>query len=304
MKKIIYNIILGVTLLANQSAEAQYILPQPAGNEEEEFVSIIDSALPETVCDSVYTMPVAVRELPEGYMNLDTETAVHLTENIVASYPDWETVELNGKLRMEGLPLTPNVRIYMERNRSVSISIRAPFVGEVGRLEANADSVSAINKMNRTYSTYAVSDSPVPVDVSTLQCLLLGRINIPDYGQFGTETASLVDMYVTDNFQQILILPKQEAEIEGCSYGFVTDGEGMLADVIVTIDSAVDDSVTVEYNRDNDSTDIDILAAIGERIYNAQLELKAPKWNAGDLAPVVLGPKYRRLSFKDFLKAF
>ncbi|MDE5876717.1 MAG: DUF4292 domain-containing protein [Muribaculaceae bacterium] len=303
MKKIIYNILAGVILLANQSVEAQNTLLQTSGIKEEETLSI-ESTLPEVSCDSVYVATISVRELPEGYMNLDTEASTRLTEKIETAYTDWETVELNGKLRMEGLPLTPNIRIYMERDRSVSISIRAPFVGEVGRLEANSDSVSAINKMNRTYSTYAVSDSPVPVDVSTLQCLLLGRINIPGYGQFGNETASLVDMYITDNFQQILLLPKQEAEIEGCSYGFVTDGEGELGAVIVTIDSAEDDSVTVEYARDTDSTDIDILAAIGERVYSAQLELKAPKWNTEGLNPITLGPKYRKLPFRDFLKSF
>lgn len=303
VKKIIYNIFVGLTLLATKSAEAQYTISQVIGSEEEETVGN-PSVLPGMMCDSVYTDTVSIRELPEGYMNLDTGDVARMTENIVAGYTDWKTVELNGKLRMEGLPLTPSIRIYMERDCSVSISIRAPFVGEVGRFEANTDSVSAINKMNRTYSTYAVADSPVPVDVSTLQCLLLGRINIPGYGQFSNETASLVDMYINDSFQQVLLLPKQKAEIEGCSYGFVTDSEGELADVIVTIDSAEDDSVTVEYARNNDATDIDILAAIGERIYHAQLELKPPKWDSGDLAPFTPGPKYRRLPFRDFLKAF
>lgn len=256
------------------------------------------------VGDSSYMVSSPLRELPEGYMYADAATSARITANILSEYIDWETVELNGKLHMDGLPLSPSVRIYMERDRSVSISLRAPFVGEVGRLEANKDSVSVINKMNRTYSTYAVADSPVPVDVSTLQCLLLERINIPGSGQFDDETVALLDMYVTDNLQQMLLLPKHEVEIEGCSYGFVTDADGKLAAVIVTIDSAEDDSVTVEYTPKGDGTDIDILAAIGERIYRAQLELKAPKWNAEGFAPIVPGPKYRRLPFRDFLKAF
>ncbi len=291
MKKTIYNILVGLILIAtNLSALAQ--------SDTEMMLYGAEAG------DSIYTVSASVRELPEGYMSADNATAERITNNILSEYSDWETVELDGKLRMEGLPLTPNVKIYMERDKSVSISLRAPFVGEVGRLEANQDSVSVINKMNRTYSTYAVADSPVPVDVSTLQCLLLQRINIPGRGQLGEDTVSLLDMYMTEDFQQFLMLPKREVEIEGCSYGFVTDGEGKLVAIIVTIDSAEDDSVTVEYTPDGSGTDIDVLAAIGERIYRAQLDLKAPKWNVEGFASIVPGPKYRRLPFKEFLKAF
>ncbi|MBD5312140.1 MAG: DUF4292 domain-containing protein [Muribaculaceae bacterium] len=303
MKKIIYNILTAVMLLTALHTGAQNSEPLTTTVGEEE-ITVIEAPAPDTVCEITDKTPPTAEELPEGYAVADTMTATNLTDSILVGYTDWETVELNGKLRMEGLPLTPSVRIYMVRDSSVSISVRAPFVGEVGRLETNLDSVTAINKMGRTYSSYAVADSPVPVDVSTLQCLLLGRINIPGRGQLNVDTAPLLDIYVAEETDNRLLLPKHDAEIEGCSYGFVTDAGGELDAVIVTVDSTDNDSVTAEYNRNGDATDIDVLAAIGERIYVARLELKAPKWNTEGFAPIAPGVKYRCLSFRDFLKSF
>lgn len=68
---------------------------------------------------------------------------------IISSYTPWQSVELNGKLQMERLPLTPSVRIYMEYKQKIFISVRAPFVGEVGRVEIDSTQVVAVNRLKK-----------------------------------------------------------------------------------------------------------------------------------------------------------
>ena len=67
----------------------------------------------------------------------------------VKSYSNWGSVELNGKFRCSLLPISATVKIYMKKDKEIMASVRAPFVGEVARVEVAEDSVLIVNKMKQ-----------------------------------------------------------------------------------------------------------------------------------------------------------
>lgn len=70
---------------------------------------------------------------------------------ILPNYIDWQTAAMSGKLRMKKLPVSPSVGIFMRRNETISISVGASLLGEVGRIDIEGDTLLAVNKMKRVY---------------------------------------------------------------------------------------------------------------------------------------------------------
>ena len=71
--------------------------------------------------------------------------------DIIDSYMPWQSAEFSGKLKTDKLPVSPNVKIYMVRDSLLQISVRAPLLGEVGRLNLTHDEVLVVNKMKKIY---------------------------------------------------------------------------------------------------------------------------------------------------------
>ena len=72
-------------------------------------------------------------------VRLDEKAERKAAAKITAYYDDWKTVTLSGKLHIDGLPISPSAKIYMERGKKLVISLRAPLLGEVGTLEADSE---------------------------------------------------------------------------------------------------------------------------------------------------------------------
>lgn len=79
--------------------------------------------------DSVAASPDSVP--PE--IIIDIKAAV---DSISSGYDsEWLALSMQGKLSFTGLPIRPNVKIYMKRGESIIMSARAPIFGEVARVE-------------------------------------------------------------------------------------------------------------------------------------------------------------------------
>lgn len=236
---------------------------------------------------------------------VDDNRRSEIVGNITDDYTEWQTVAINGKLRMDGLPLSPSLRIFMRRGESVSISLRAPFVGEVARIEANNDSLTAINKMGRTYCSVAVDATALPVGIGQLQALLLGRVALAGVGELNLANLDNVEIYEDEDYGTVLC-PTGSAVIDGCTYGFTATPEGQLMQAVASVAQPSDVLVVASYSYPgtNGKKDIDVDAAVGEHSYQAQLELNAPDWEAKGFEPFEPTAKYRKLPLRDFLKSF
>ena len=115
----------------------------------------------------------AQNEIPVA---VDKKVKSTVIDSITAGYDSWTEVSMSGKLSSSILPVSPSVKIYMEKGKLVEISVSAFLVGEVARIEVDTKGALIVNKMNDTYTTVSNDriESVCPGGLEVLQNLLLG----------------------------------------------------------------------------------------------------------------------------------
>jgi hypothetical protein len=228
-----------------------------------------------------------------------------VVDSITSRWNDWETASISGKFRMAGLPLSPSVKIYMERDSSVFISLRAPLMGEVGRAEITDSAILVVNKMNKTYVEESLDKALAyyPGGISDIQDLLLGRIPIAGFGTLSHEIERVVDVYAEEDGTATLVV-NGEAEIPGFNYGFVIDSGFFPAALMVIPEAHPDVAVTLTYEYFVNGYDLTFTYQSEKRNYRGTLELDPPDWTGGSFDPIKLNSKYTRLDFDKFMKSF
>ena len=219
-------------------------------------------------------------------------------------YVDWDKVSLQGKLKMEGLPLSPTVKVFMQKDSLISMSIRAPFIGEAARIDITPDVITAVNKMNKTYVQENIEEflKYYPGDISDLQDLLLARFFLPGYNVSEISLDDLIDIYYEDN--QYNVIPKGEAEIDGIKYGFVVDSLFNPLMLIILPEENPDIELTALYDYKSRGYDLILNYQEGERIIAMDIEFKEPEWKGDIPKDIDLDKKYRKLSFGEFINSF
>lgn len=226
--------------------------------------------------------------------------------NIEIDYPEydnWEKVTLQGKLKMKGLPLSPSLKIFMQKDSLIDVSVRAPFVGEALRIEMSPDTITAVNKMNKTYFKEGINNflSYYPGDLSDVQDLLLARFFLPGIDISESDLEQVIDIYFEEN--QYNVIPKGEAEIEGIRYGFVVDNEFHPLMLIVLSDIRPDIELAATYEYKALGYDIMISYRDSDKLIEPVLELKKPEWKGEVSKGIDLEKKYRRLDITDFINS-
>lgn len=267
------------------------------GLQAQDSISIDSIDLPEitSLPDTVY------QQEDEVEIDLNTPSVSEINPN--GELP-WQSVSIQGKLKMQGLPLSPSLKIFMLRDSLIDLSVRAPFVGEAARILLTPDSVTAVNKMQKTYIKEGITDflKYYPGGLSDLQDLLMARIFIPGYDLSETLIEDLVDIYPEDG--QFNLVPKDIAEIEGIKYGFVVDEYFNPLTLVVLPQSRPDIEIDAFYRYNLKGYDIQLVYQEGDRAKELTLELKEPEYEAETPKELEIGKKFRRLSLSEFLRSF
>lgn len=254
------------------------------------------------------TAPQLSRELQvisENVSTLPDKEGREVLDNIADLYTDWNEVSFDGKISMKGLPIDPSFRIWMRQGSDIIISLRAPILGEVGRLEVASDSITVINRMDKCFTRQSTSDalSRLGMSVIDAQDLLLGRVFTAGSGTLSRSSAS--KMVVTTNPGGGWILtPKKQHQL--AQYGFTVYPDLLLQIAFAT---SSDDryQANLEYTWDTKnpgrkSVDVDITA--GNKAYHATLDCKEPDFDRPrKIDPAELGKKYKRVSFRRLLSS-
>lgn len=235
----------------------------------------------------------------------DTADKSLAIDSITASWQEWETVALSGKFKMEGLPLSPSVKIFMVRDSAILISLRAPFVGEVGRAEIVDSTLLVVNKMNKTYVEEPISKALAyyPGGVSDIQDLLLGRVVVPGYGILNSGIAQMVEIYPEDDGTSTLIATKETA-VPGFNYGYIITPGWLTGALMVLPVARPDVAVVLSYEYFEKGYDIDFMYQSDERSHRALLDLGLPDFGAKGFDSIKLGSGYTQLPFDKFIKSF
>lgn len=223
---------------------------------------------------------------------------------ITASYTPWQTVELSGSLHADKLPLNPSVKILMEHNRMIQVSVRAPFVGEVVRIDVTTDSIIAVNKLKRAYWAESLNDAVknMPLTVGALQDLLLERIFLLDAGTLSTSNYTRTN--ISHEPDCWLVVPGYQPLDGRVQYGFMVDDAGQLGATYITTETG-SHTALCEYIPDKDKTKMEVSVETDGKLFFASLKLNEPKWGASLMKAPQIKHNYRRVySAGEFIKSF
>lgn len=236
---------------------------------------------------------------------LTPEQRSEAVDSIVSQWEDWDTVAINGKLKMAGLALNPSLRIYMQRDSAIFISLRAPFVGEVGRAEITDSTALVVNKMKKIYVEEPLQKvfSFYPGGLADLQDLLLARIALPGIGTLSHEVEEYVDMYAEEDGTMTLVVGEDFA-IPGFNYGYVIFGDFLPVALLVLPEQYPDVTVTLTYEYYDKGYDLNFFYRSEKKNYQATLELDDPVWDEKPFDRISLNSKYRKVELQEFLKTF
>ena len=267
------------------------------------FLSLRLSAQDSISCDTdsiIFDQEIQLEEIPE-------QTVEEEAEEITITLPDyipWDKIKMDGKLKMQGLPLSPSLKIFMQKDSIIDISIRAPFVGEAGRMVVTPDSVVLINKMNKTFVNEKIADflKYYPGGISDMQDLLLARVFIPGYNLYDTDIEDLVDIFYEES--QFNVMPKESAKIPGITYGYAVDETFQPLWLLILPESRPDLEIDAQYIYNLQGYNLILDYIEGDKKRELTLELKNPESTREEPKSIEINKKFRQLSFNDFLRTF
>lgn len=223
-----------------------------------------------------------------------------IAAQLTRDYKSWNAVSLQGKARISGVPVRPTVKVYMEKGKTILLSLSAIFVGEVARVEIAGDSITAINRTKQQYTRVAIKDAlhGLPVTVSDVQDILLGRIFLLTSGTLSTANSSQATFEEVDG--EWVISPLMQPTDAGFSYGFVASDSDL---VFLAGDVGETFEAEVLYTREKSGAyDAEINITTEKRSASATLAFDAPKWGVKTLSPTKIDKSWKRVSLRQFVK--
>ncbi len=276
------------------------------------FSIAIISAVLSLLCSCSARRPGNVIEAPEGMSRelkaagenvraLSAKESVKIATSVARTYKNWDKLSMNGRLRMKGLPISPGVKVYMERGSLIVISLRAPLMGEVGRVELTRDSVLMVNKMSKKYCAEDIRPylGRLGADITNVQDLLLGRVFLLNAGTLSEGNAALVDVSTGASDTWIFTPKGQDPRAE---YGFTLfqDGKMLMAAAFTT---DLQNFATAEYGYEGKDTQVDIMLKYGKKEARIALEFDAPDMKPNPIERVRINNKWEKVSIGEFIRS-
>lgn len=236
---------------------------------------------------------------------MSRESRDHALQTILSTYTPWSRVEMSGKLFYSGLPVRPTVKIYMEKDKLIQLSVRAPFLGEVGRLEINSDSLIAVNKFGKKYCCESVKEleRTIPHAISYIQNILLGRVIVAGSGELDVHNVSEVD-FMEDSEGWLLVPEGIRTAGQEVRYAYAVASAGRTRAMLVFV-PGTGVNVGAVYSYPQGKELIEITAELPKKkTLAATLDFSSVKWGGSRMSAISLGSKYRRVSIREFVTNF
>lgn len=215
----------------------------------------------------------------------------------------WKSVEFNGKLRSDKLPISPTVKIYMVRDSLIQISLRAPLIGEVGRLTVTPRDIEIVNKLKKVYCKESMDNllDMYPGLIADVQSLMLARVVKIPGGEISVENVDLFDVKPADD-GNYMIIPRSD-EFEGQAiYGYLVSETGRTLRLCAKVDR-LEAEATIDYSYEGSGEQINLDVTRKGKRMEAELDFSSVKWGGSMMAPLKLSG-YTRMGIADFVKSF
>jgi hypothetical protein len=224
-----------------------------------------------------------------------------------AKYGKWNTLVTSGKVALGGeKKMSSSMQLKMVRGKSISISLR-PLLGiEVAKIHIEGDDIVIIDRLHKLYIKEKASllTSGVPVDVSTMQDLLLGRAHILGKGTLSATMKDDVNIVASDF--GVVITPKEQ--YHGFEYGYTYNVDKELVSLEVkpvegsSIYSVVYGGVQTS-EAGNVATTTQVATKINDKALSLELNMKNHSWNAEINNDLDIPQGYSQSTASSILKA-
>lgn len=223
-------------------------------------------------------------------------------KKIIASYSDWNTLQLSGKITIDGLFIRPSLKVWMQRDKQIIISMRAPFVGEVATIDIRPDTFCIVNKMQKVYVRESLQQliAGLPVNISNVQDLLLGRIFVPGGQTLSTSNFTKMDFFAGQGL--LYVVPRLQQSLH-VSAGFIAATDSGLMQGAYIEDTDNGNNAAASYSYKDKKTIIDLVILRDAKERNIALEFSAPEKNAKPLQVAEIKKNYRKVPLSSFLKS-
>lgn len=235
---------------------------------------------------------------------LDKKEKNKVIETVVAPYSNWGRVSLTGKLSSDLLPATATVKVYMEKDNLTLISVSAPIVGEVARIELDHDNLLIVNKWSKKYLTITTGEleSIYPDAQCDLQNLLLGRITLMGKGSLNKKSGNDVDVYNIGG-GEMMIVPIKKYQPEGGTYAYVVSGLDMLLSQFIMMSEENNEEMncSFQWGKDGKMT-MDFSANANHFNLDGKISFDSPAWGANSFGRFELTSKYSPTTLRGILQ--
>lgn len=237
----------------------------------------------------------------QSALELDEE-ALEIVNKILNGYTEWQSASFTGKLRtsMLKLPVSPTVKIYMEKGELIQLSVSAPFIGEVGRAEITPSEVLVVNKYKKTYvreSTEAAMSRDSGL-LDPVQSLLLGRIVILGKGELSMGLLNDV-LFERENNGEWIVVPNREGEESGLQYGYVVNANGRTQ-VLYRMMQGRTETATLTYDYAGGGMTLGLDLQLPKKRIEGQLDFSSVKWGGNRMSSINLD-RYQKVTFSEFV---
>ena len=226
-----------------------------------------------------------------------------IIDTIVKDYSNWGRVSLTGKLSSPMLPATATVKVFMEKNKLTLISVAAPLLGEVARIELDSDYLLVVNKWSKKYVKVQTADLEriYPGAQSDLQNLLLGRITVMGKGSLGKRSGDDVEIYDIGQ-GDMMIVANEKYQPEGASYAYVVGGvEYLLSQFIMLTDNGGNE-LNCYFDWTSDGMAMEFIGYSDKFSLEGKITFGAPAWGAKPIDRIELTSKYSETSIRNILQ--
>lgn len=232
----------------------------------------------------------------QDYAASEVESPV--IRDIINSYAPWTSVEFNGKIKNDLLPISPTVKMYMENGTLIQVSLRAPILGEIGRLEFTPDNILVVNKMKNTYLWESTANlmEMYPGIINDIQSIFLARVTVFGTGQLSDENSNVVEVQQDGNGNWILI-PASEG-LGGLKYGYLVGPTGRTQALDAIIKGFFDMEILYTYPKNTMKMDVNFNAK--NKNVSVEFDFSSVKWGGSKMGDVKLD-KYTRMGLKEFI---
>ena len=276
------------------------------------LVALLSAVIPLlTSCSSsrqsVASQESALQSADTGSANMGAVAPLSIDkvlETVAESNTPWEKVLLDGKLSMKGLPMDLSVKIYMESGSTVLISLRAPIMGEVARVESADGELFVANRMKKVYiqDSLEVMLSKIDMTVDDVQAIMLGRVF--KLGGGTLTTSNLSDFQVgVDASGAWAIIPAVQPQ--QASYGFTLTPRGEVKILFAeSVDGRYKANADYAWKGSGGAKDVNLSIVVDDNLFRPEFSFNAPDFNPKPLARMSMGDGWKKVTVKEFMRSF